>query len=85
MNLMDGLNEICKLTSPETLEDENISCLVITCVDKNGNGIIRVSGNFLELMDLLDMMINHIAKHSKGTLTRTRILDALQLYTKKEE
>lgn len=85
MNLMEGLNEICKLTSPETLEDNNISCLVINAIDNNGNGITRVSGSFLDLMALLDMMIDHIAKHSNGTLTRANIVNYLQLYTEKEE
>lgn len=85
MNLMDGLNEICKLSSPETLRDQNVNCLIIHAIDFDGHGITRVSGNFLDLMVMLDIMIDHIAEHSNGTLTRDNIIAYLQLYTEKEE
>lgn len=85
MNLMEGLNEICKLASPETLIDQNVCCLIIHAMDFEGHDITRVSGNFLDLMDMLDIMIDHIAEHSNGTLTRTNIIAYLQLYTEKEE
>ena len=85
MNLMNGLSEICKLASPETLEDNNIICLVINAIDNQGNCISRISGSFFDILATLDMMIDHIIKHSYGTLSRQRIIEYLQIYTDKKE
>ena len=85
MKLIEGLKEICKLASPETLEDNNIRCLVIKALDNQGNYISRVSGSFVDILATLDMMIDHITKLSYGTLSRQQIIEYLQIYTDKKE
>lgn len=85
MNLMEGLKEICNLTSPETLRDQNVCCVTIHAMDFEGHAITRVSGHFLDLMIMLDILIDDIAEQSHGTLTRDNIIAYLQLNTEKEE
>ncbi len=85
MKLMEGLDAICNLASPETLRNQNVSCLFIHAMDFDGHGISRVSGDFFDLMVMLDIMIDHIAEHSHGSITRAGIIRYLMLDKERRE